>query len=168
MNWPVIPYTPKNPGPSDQTLEEMLIDLERLDSDGFLRIITHGGERGYHIKLVMDKGKLVSLYAWNDKFLRGERTLLRSYGVWPIEAMEIDPEEGDRIIAEGNYRLKNGILEMKIEKAFEQPAKAGLIRYRLKLARIREYQSPKHGWSVRPEYYATPLPSSLKTRETRI
>ena len=156
MSWPTIPYRPKAPGPSDQRLEEMLIDLEQLSASGFLRVITHGGERGYHIKLVLDRERLVSLYAWNDKFLRGERTLLRSYGVWPVEAMEIDPNAGDRIIAEGEYKLERGRLLLRIAKTFETNVERKELAYRLRLARIREYVSPKHGWSVRPEYYAIP------------
>jgi len=134
----------------------MLIDLEQLSASGFLRVITHGGERRYHIKLVLDRERLVSLYAWNDKFLRGERTLLRSYGVWPVEAMEIDPNAGDRIIAEGEYKLERGRLLLRIAKTFETNVERKELAYRLRLARIREYVSPKHGWSVRPEYYAIP------------
>jgi len=165
MGWPTIPYKPKNPGPSDQTLEEMLIDLERLNASGFLRIITHGGERGYHIKLVLDDKRLVSLYAWNDKFLQGKTTIFRSYGVWPLEALEIDENKGDKVIAEGCYTLQNGLLALRLENSGYGINSKELV-YRLKLARVREYASPKHGWSVRPEYYAIPqnrcIPNSSK------
>ncbi len=155
--WPVIDYRPKKAGESDQTLEEMLIDLERLERDGYMRVIHHRGERGYHVKLVIDPERVVSLFVWNEKLFQGKPTLVRSYGVWPIEAMEVDEEEGDRLVAEGNYALKGGILRISVERSYDEKVPVKEHVYRLKLARIREYESPKHGWSVRPEYYAIPL-----------
>ncbi len=153
----MIPYTPKKAGESDQTLEEMLIDLERLERDGYMRVIHHGGERGYHVKLVIDPERVISLFVWNEKLFHGRPTLIRSYGVWPIEVMEVDEEEGDRLVAEGKYALKDGILRIAVERSYDEKIPVGAHAYRLKLARIREYESPKHGWSVRPEYYAIPL-----------
>ncbi len=157
MSWPVIPYKPKGTGESDQTPEEMLIDLERLEGEGSLRVIQHGGERGYHIKLVIDPERVVSLFVWNEKIFQGKPTLVRSYGVWPIEAMEVDEEKGDKVLAEGVYNLRGGVLTMNIRKSYDPKVPEGIRCYRLRLARIREYMSPKHGWSVRPEYYAIPL-----------
>ncbi len=157
MDWPVIPYEPKKPGKSDQTLEEMLIDLEKLEKDDYMRVIHHGGEKGYHIKLVLDSERVISLFVWNDKIFQGKPTLARSYGVWPIDVMEVDEEEGDRLIAEGRYELKGGVLTLTVEKSYDPVAPIGRWRYKLKLARIREYESPKHGWSIRPEYYLIPL-----------
>ena len=152
--YPVISYQPKLQGESDQPLEKQLVDLERLEAEGYMRVVHHGGERGYHIKLVLNDEEAISLFVWNDKVFRGQNTLARSYGVIPIEEIEVDPEEGDELIAEGRYRLKNGVLELIFEKTYKPGVvKPGRFRYRLKLKGIREYISPKHGLSVRPEYF---------------
>lgn len=152
--YPVISYQPKLQGESDQPLEKQLVDLERLEAEGYMRVVHHGGERGYHIKLVLNDEEAISLFVWNDKVFRGQNTLARSYGVIPIEEIEVDPEEGDELIAEGRYRLKNGVLELIFEKTYKpEVVKPGRFRYRLKLKGIKEYISPKHGLSVRPEYF---------------
>jgi len=152
--YPVIDYKPKLRGESDQPLEAQLVDLERLEAEGYMRVVHHAGERGYHIKLVLNDREAVSLFVWNDKVFRGLNTLARSYGVIPIEEIEVDEEEGDRLIAEGRYRLRRGVLELVVEKSYDE----SIVRpcrcvYRLKLKGIREYISPKHGVSVRPEYF---------------
>ncbi len=154
--WPTIPYTPKLSGKSDQTLEEMLIDLERLQVSGYLRVIKHAGEPGIHLKLVMNDKQLISLFAWNYKIFQGKRTLVRSYGVWPIDVMEVDEEEGDRVLAEGEYVLDSGKFRVVVKRSFDGNINPSSWVYRLKLLRIREYISPKHGLSVRPEYLLLP------------
>ncbi len=152
--YPVINYKPKLQGESDQPVEDQLVDLERLEAEGYMRVVHHGGERGYHIKLVLNDKEAISLFVWNDKVFKGQNTLARSYGVIPIEEIEVDPEEGDELIAEGRYRLKNGILELNFEKTYKpEIVKSGRFKYRLKLKGIKEYISPKHGLSVRPEYF---------------
>ncbi len=146
-----IPYSPKMRGESDQPLEKQLVDLEKLDAEGYMRVVHHAGERGYHIKLVLNDKEAISLFVWNEKVFRGENTLARSYGIIPIE--EIEPDEGDEILAEGRYKLKDGILEL----FFEKGKYSGTIKYRLKLKGIKEYISQKHGHSVRPEYFLIAL-----------
>ena len=152
--YPVLKYNPKLQGESDQPLEKQLVDLEKLEAKGYMRVVHHGGERGYHIKLVLNDEEAISLFVWNEKIFRGQNTLARSYGVIPIEEIEIDPEEGDELIAEGSYRLKDGILELRFEKIYKPDLlRPGMFKYRLKLRGIKEYISPKHGLSVRPEYF---------------
>ena len=153
MRYPVIDYRPRLGGESDQPLEAQLVDLRRLSASGYMRVVEHGGERGYHIKLVLNEEEAISLFVWNDKVFRGLNTLARSYGVIPIEEIEVDEEEGDRIVAEGRYRLSNGVLELVIERSYDEAvAKPARLRYRLKLKGVKEYMSPKHGHSTRPEY----------------
>ena len=151
--YPVIGYTPKLKGESDQPLELQLVDLERLDAEGYMRVVAHGGERGYHIKLVLNRDEAVSLFVWNDKVFQGKNTLARSYGVIPIEEIEVDEEEGDRLVAEGRYRLRRGLLELVVERSYGDEARPARLVYRLKLKGVKEYVSPKHGHSVRPEYF---------------
>lgn len=154
MEYPVINYRPRLSGKTDQPLEKQLVDLEKLKAGGYMRVVHHGGERGYHIKLVLNDKEAVSLFVWNDKVFRGQNTLARSYGVIPIEEIEVDPEEGDELVAEGMYRLENGILELVFEKTYKPDVvKPGRVRYRLKLKGVKEYISPKHGHSTRPEYF---------------
>jgi hypothetical protein len=158
--YPVINYKPRLHGETDQPLELQLVDLARLESEGYMRVVRHGGERGYHIKLVLNDKEAVSLFIWNNKALRGESTLARSYGVIPIEKIEVDPERGDKLVAEGRYRLRGGVLELVIEKSYDPAAKPGVHRYRLRLKGVKEYMSPKHGHSARPEYFL------IRTRDT--
>ncbi len=154
MGYPVIPYKPRLSGETDQPLEKQLVDLERLEAEGYMRIVHHGGERGYHIKLVLNDREAISLFVWNEKAFRGQNTLARSYGVIPIEEIEVDEEEGDRLIAEGSYRLSRGILELKVEKTYDESiVKPCICKYKLKLKGVKEYMSPKHGHSARPEYF---------------
>ena len=151
--YPVISYKPRLRGVTDQPLELQLVDLIKIDSEGYMRVVRHGGERGYHIKLVLNNKEAISLFIWNNKALRGESTLARSYGVIPIEKIEVDEKRGDKLIAEGNYKLKDGILELIIEKSYDPAAKPGVYRYRLRLKGVKEYISHKHGHSARPEYF---------------
>ena len=152
--YPTIDYSPKSRGESDQPLEKQLVDLEKLDAQGYMRIVHHSGERGYHIKLVLNDREAISLFIWNEKLFRGQNTLARSYGVIPIEEIEVDEEEGDRMIAEGSYRLSRGFLELSIERSFDEGlVRPGKLYYRLRLKGVREYVSPKHGHSARPEYF---------------
>jgi len=154
VGYPVIPYKPRLSGETDQPLEKQLVDLERLEAEGYMRIVHHGGERGYHIKLVLNDREAISLFVWNEKAFRGQNTLARSYGVIPIEEIEVDEEEGDRLIAEGSYRLSRGILELKVEKTYDESiVKPCICKYKLKLKGVKEYMSPKHGHSARPEYF---------------
>ena len=44
-------------------LEEMLIDLERLDAAGFLRILAHGGGRG--MKLARIREQFSHMHGWS-------------------------------------------------------------------------------------------------------
>ncbi len=158
MKYPVINFKPKHSGESDQPLELQLVDLGRLRSEGYMRVVKHGGERGYHIKLVLNDEEAVSLFVWNEKVFKGLTTLARSYGVVPVEEIEVDEEEGDRLVAEGRYRLGNGVLELVFEKTYDEAVVSpGTLRYRLKLKDVREYVSPKHGHSARPEYFLIPL-----------
>ncbi len=160
MSYPVIKYTPKLSGETDQPLELQLVDLERIEAEGYMRVVHHGGEKGYHIKLVLNDREAISLFVWNDKVFRGANTLARSYGVIPIEEIEVDPEEGDRLVAEGRYRLKRGILELVVERTYDESVvKPCRCRYRLKLKGVKEYISPKHGHSARPEYFLIALKS---------
>ena len=153
-SYPVIPYEPKLSGESDQPLDKQLVDLEKISASGYMRVVHHGGERGYHIKLVLNDKEAISLFVWNTKIFEGKNTLARSYGVIPIEEIEVDPEEGDELVAEGSYTLNNGVLELKIEKTYRpEIVKPGYLKYRLKLRGIKAYISPKHGLSVRPEYF---------------
>ena len=152
--YPVIDYKPRLQGETDQPLELQLVDLERLEAEGYMRVVHHAGERGYHIKLVLNDREAISLFVWNDKVFRGQNTLARSYGVIPIGEIEVDEEEGDRLIAEGRYRLRRGLLELVVEKTYDE----SIVRpcrclYRLKLKGVKEYISPKHGHSTRPEYF---------------
>ena len=152
--YPVISYTPRMTGPSDQPLEKQLVDLERLEAEGYMRVVHHGGERGYHIKLVLNDREAISLFVWNTKIFQGKNTLARSYGVIPIEEIEVDPEEGDKLVAEGRYRLRRGLLTLVIEKTYDPgTAKPCTCTYRLQLKGVKEYMSPKHGHSTRPEYF---------------
>ena len=153
LKYPVINYAPKLSGETDQPLEKQLVDLEKLNAEGYMRVVHHGGERGYHIKLVLNDEEAISLFVWNDKVFKGLNTLARSYGVIPIEEIEVDEEEGDELVAEGRYKLKDGILELVFEKTYKPDiVKPGKVKYRLKLKGIKEYISPKHGHSTRPEY----------------
>ncbi len=151
--YPTINYVPKMGGESDQPPERQLVDLEKLEAGGYMRVVHHAGERGYHIKLVLNDEEAVSLFVWNDKVFRGENTLARSYGVIPIEEIEVDEEEGDRLVAEGSYELKDGVLTLRIEKSYDEGVKTGEFRYRLRLKGVKEYISKKHGHSLRPEYF---------------
>ena len=152
--YPTLNYKPRMSGESDQPLELQLVDLERLDASGYMRVVSHGGERGYHIKLVLNDREAISLFVWNEKVFRGENTLARSYGVIPIEEIEVDEEEGDRLIAEGSYRLSRGYLELRIDKSYDESvARPARLVYRLRLKGVKEYMSPKHGHSARPEYF---------------
>lgn len=152
--YPVIPYKPKLKGETDQPLEKQLVDLERLEAQGYMRIIHHAGERGYHIKLVLNDREAISLFVWNTKAFQGQNTLARSYGVIPIEEIEVDESEGDKLVAEGRYRLHKGTLELIVEKTYDESiVKPCKCKYRLKLKRVHEYMSPKHGHSTRPEYF---------------
>lgn len=153
--YPVVRYQPRLSGETDQPLELQLVDLERLEAGGYMRVVHHAGEKGFHIKLVLNAREAISLFVWNDKVFRGVNTLARSYGVIPIDEIEVDEDEGDRMIAEGRYRLSRGVLELVFEKSFDE----SLVRpgshfcYRLRLKGVREYMSPKHGHSTRPEYF---------------
>jgi len=159
-SYPLIDYKPRLEGESDQPLEKQLVDLARLNAEGYMRVIHHHGEKGYHIKLVLNPEEAISLFVWNTKVFEGKNTLARSYGVIPIEEIEVDPEEGDRLIAEGRYRLRNGILELVVEKTYDESiARPCRCRYRLRLKGVKEYISPKHGHSVRPEYFLIALSS---------
>jgi len=159
--YPVVPFKPRLSGESDQPLELQLVDLEKLEASGYMRVVHHGGEKGYHIKLVLNDREAISLFVWNDKVFRGENTLARSYGVIPIEEIEVDEEEGDRLIAEGSYSLRRGMLELNIDRSYDESvARRGVFRYRLKLKGVREYMSPKHGHSARPEYFLIALRTS--------
>ncbi|BAN89985.1 hypothetical protein [Aeropyrum camini] len=152
--YPVIPYKPRMEGERDQPLELQLVDLERLEAGGYMRVVHHAGEKGFHIKLVLNDREAISLFVWNDKVFRCLNTLARSYGVIPIEEIEVDEEEGDRLIAEGRYRLRKGVLELVFEKSYDPSiVTPGRCVYRLKLKGVREYISPKHGHSARPEYF---------------
>ncbi|MCE4611356.1 MAG: hypothetical protein F7B17_05230 [Desulfurococcales archaeon] len=163
MGYPVIDYKPRLKGESDQPLEHQLVDLERLESSGYMRVVKHGGEKGYHIKLVLNDREAISLFVWNEKVFRGENTLARSYGVIPIEEIEVDEEEGDRLIAEGSYSLRRGLLELRFERTYDESVvKPGIFRYRLKLKGVREYISPKHGHSTRPEYFLIAVGRGLR------
>ncbi len=154
MDYPVIPYRPRMKGETDQPLEKQLVDLEKLKVEGYMRVVHHGGERGYHVKLVLNNKEALSLFVWNEKLFRGENTLARSYGVIPIEEIEIDPEEGDELIAEGKFNLNNGILVLSFEKVHRPDiVRVKKVKYRLKLKGVKEYISPKHGHSTRPEYF---------------
>ena len=158
MGYPVIDYKPRLSGETDQPLELQLVDLERLDAEGYMRVVHHAGERGYHIKLVLNDREAISLFVWNEKVFRGQNTLARSYGVIPIEEIEVDEEEGDRLIAEGRYRLSRGVLELVVEKTYDESVvRPCRCRYRLKLKGVKEYISPKHGHSARPEYFLISL-----------
>lgn len=152
--YPVIPYEPKMKGWTDQPLELQLVDLERLEAEGPLLVVHHQGEKGYHLKLFLNEEEAISLFVWNPKVFRCENTLARSYGVIPREEALPDPEEGDRLIAEGRYRLRRGYLTIIIEKTYDPDiARPATCTYRLKLKGVREYMSPKHGHSARPEYF---------------
>ncbi len=152
--YPVVEYRPRLSGESDQPLELQLVDLARLEAEGYMRVVHHAGERGYHIKLVLNDREAVSLFVWNTKVFQGQNTLARSYGVIPIEEIEVDEEEGDKLIAEGRYRLQGGLLELVVEKTYDESvAKPCRCLYRLRLKGVREYISPKHGHSARPEYF---------------
>ncbi len=152
--YPVIEYKPRLSGESDQPLELQLVDLERLEAEGYMRVVHHAGERGYHIKLVLNDREAISLFVWNEKVFRGQNTLARSYGVIPIEEIEVDEEEGDRLIAEGRYRLRGGLLELIVEKSYDESVvRPCRCLYKLKLKGVKEYISPKHGHSARPEYF---------------
>ncbi len=152
--YPVINYKPKLSGETDQPLHLQLVDLEKLNAEGYMRVVKHGGERGYHIKLVLNDKEAISLFVWNEKAFRGENTLARSYGVIPIEEIEVDEEEGDKLIAEGSYALRGGFLELRFDKSYDESVvKPGVVRFRLKLKGVKEYISPKHGHSTRPEYF---------------
>ncbi len=160
MGYPTISYKPTLSGETDQPLHLQLVDLEKIESEGYMRVVHHSGERGYHIKLVLNDREAISLFVWNDKVFRARNTLARSYGVIPIEEIEVDEEEGDRLIAEGSYRLRNGVLELRIEKTYDESVTRPCVcRYRLKLKGVKEYISPKHGHSTRPEYYLIALRS---------
>ena len=153
-SYPVIPYKPRLRGETDQPLEHQLVDLERICREGYMRVIHHAGERGYHVKLVIDPEHAISLFVWNTKIFQGLNTLARSYGLIPIEEIEVDPEEGDRLIAEGKYKLCNGTLTLEIEKTYDpKTVKPGKYTYKLRLKGVKEYMSPKHGHSTRPEYF---------------
>jgi hypothetical protein len=163
--YPVIDYKPRLSGETDQPLELQLVDLERLEASGYMRVVKHGGERGYHIKLVLNDKEAISLFVWNEKVFRGENTLARSYGVIPIEEIEVDEEEGDKLIAEGSYRLSRGTLELVVEKTYDENiVKPGRLKYRLKLKGVKEYISPKHGHSTRPEYFLLAAKQTPKPR----
>ena len=153
--YPVIPYEPRMRGETDQPLELQLVDLKRLCAEGPMWIVHHHGERGYHIKLQLNEREAISLFVWNNKVFRGLNTLARSYGVIPIEEALPDPEEGDRLIARGTYRLCNGTLTLHIEETSDPSIVPGpcTCTYRLRLKGVREYISPKHGHSTRPEYF---------------
>ncbi|GBF08412.1 hypothetical protein apy_01370 [Aeropyrum pernix] len=152
--YPVIPYKPRMEGEGDQPLELQLVDLEKVEASGYMRVVHHAGERGFHIKLVLNEREAISLFVWNDKVFKCLNTLARSYGVIPIEEIEVDEEEGDRLIAEGSYRLRRGVLELVFEKSYDTSiVSPGRCVYRLKLKGVREYISPKHGHSARPEYF---------------
>ncbi len=152
--YPVIEYRPRLSGWTDQPLELQLVDLERLDAEGYMRVVHHAGERGYHIKLVLNEREAISLFVWNTKVFQGVNTLARSYGVIPIEEIEVDEEEGDRLVAEGRYKLRRGILELIVEKSYDESiVRPCRCQYRLRLKGVREYISPKHGHSARPEYF---------------
>ncbi|MCE4601874.1 MAG: hypothetical protein F7B18_01685 [Desulfurococcales archaeon] len=158
MEYPIINYKPALSGETDQPLHLQLVDLEKLSAQGHMRVVHHAGEKGYHIKLVLNSREAISLFVWNDKVFKSRNTLARSYGVIPIEEIEVDEDEGDRLIAEGSYRLQNGILELRIEKSYDEAvAKPCTCRYRLRLKGVKEYISPKHGHSTRPEYYLIAL-----------
>lgn len=150
--YPVVDYEPKLHGDTDQPLELQLADVSRIEGEGYMRVVHHGGERGFHVKLVLNEREAVSLFVWNDKVLRGEPTLARSYGVIPVEEIEVDEERGDKLIAEGRYKLRNGTLELVYEKTYDPAVKPGSYRYTLKLKGVKEYISQKHGHSARPEY----------------
>lgn len=153
MDYLVIDYRPKLKGETDQPIVKQLVDLEKINAEGYMRVVHHGGERGYHIKLVLNENEAISLFVWNEKVFDCKNTLARSYGVIPIEEIEVDEEEGDELVAEGKYVLKNGILTITVEKSYKEWLKTGSCRFRLKLKGIKEYISPKHGHSVRPEYF---------------
>lgn len=158
MSYPVIPYKPELSGETDQPLELQLVDLEKISCSGYMRVVHHGGERGFHIKLVLNNKEAVSLFIWNNKLFQHKNTLLRSYGVIPIEEIEIDPEEGDELVAEGSYELKNGVLTLRVEKSWKPDfIPKGIYTVRLRLKGIKEYISQKHGHSTRPEYLAIAL-----------
>ena len=150
----MLRYKPRSSGWSDQPLDHQLLDLERLEAEGLLRVLHHGGERGYHLKLILNDREAVSLFVWNNKVFKCMNTLARSYGLIPIEKTHPDPDRGDRVVAEGRYRLHRGILEINVEKTYDESvvSRSCSCRYKLKLKGVREYESPKHGYSVRPEY----------------
>ena len=157
--YPVLDYEPRLSGETDQPLELQLVDLERLEARGYMRVVHHAGERGYHIKLVLNEEEAISLFVWNEKVFRCQNTLARSYGVIPIEEIEVDEEEGDRLIAEGSYTLARGLLELVVDKSYDEAVvpPGYRCRYRLKLKGVKEYISPKHGHSTRPEYFLIAL-----------
>ncbi|MEB3779257.1 MAG: hypothetical protein GSR85_03395 [Desulfurococcales archaeon] len=156
--YPVISYKPRLSGETDQPLEKQLVDLERINAGGYLRVVHHAGEKGYHLKLVLNDREAISLFVWNKKVFECQNTLARSYGVIPIEEIEVDEEEGDKLIAEGTYSLKQGIFEISLERVYEESvASPSKCRYKLKLRGVKEYISPKHGHSTRPEYFLISL-----------
>ncbi|MCE4616163.1 MAG: hypothetical protein F7C09_03750 [Aeropyrum sp.] len=163
--YPVIPYNSKLSGETDQPLERQLVDLERLEEFGYMRVVHHAGERGYHIKLVLNERDAISLFVWNTKVFQGQNTLARSYGVIAIEEIEVDEGEGGRLIAEGQYMLSKGILELVVEKSYDESVvRPCRCSYRLKLKRVYEYMSPKHGHSTRPEYFLIAIKYARDTR----
>ncbi|MEB3851843.1 MAG: hypothetical protein LRS49_04590 [Desulfurococcales archaeon] len=152
--YPVVEYRPRLSGETDQPLELQLVDVARVEAEGYMRVVHHAGERGYHIKLVLNDREAISLFVWNTKVFEGRNTLARSYGVIPIEEIEVDEEEGDRLVAEGRYRLSRGLLELVVERSYDESvARPCRCLYRLRLKGVREYISPKHGHSARPEYF---------------
>lgn len=156
--YPVIQYKPRLSGETDQPLDLQLADLTKINSEGYMRVVHHAGEKGYHIKLVLNDKEAISLFVWNEKALKCQNTLARSYGIIPIEEIEVDEEEGDKLVAEGRYKLRNGILELAIEKSYDENiAMPCTCIYKLKLKGVKEYISPKHGHSTRPEYYMIAL-----------
>ncbi len=160
MVYPVINYKPRLSGETDQPLEKQLVDLCRLESSGYMRVVHHGGEKGYHIKLVLNEKESVSLFVWNEKVFRGENTYARSYGVIPIEEIEVDEEEGDELVAEGKYELKDCTLTLYFDSVYKDIEYRAVVRYKLLLKRVKEYISPKHGHSARPEYLLLALPET--------
>jgi len=91
--YPTINYKPRLQGETDQPLELQLVDLARLNTQGYMRVIHHQGEKGYHIKLVLNDQEAISLFVWNNKIFQCKNTLARSYGVIPIEEIEVDEED---------------------------------------------------------------------------
>ncbi|MCE4617472.1 MAG: hypothetical protein F7C32_02685 [Desulfurococcales archaeon] len=159
--YPIIAYEPTMSGETDQPLELQLVDLAKMDTGGYMRVVHHSGERGYHVKLVLNESEAISLFVWNVKIFRCQNTLARSYGVIPIEEIEVDEEEGDTLVAEGSYQLSRGVLELIVEKSYDE----GVVepgyrcRFLLRLRGVKEYISPKHGHSARPEYFLVALKS---------